>query len=79
MNLAIILLSLLPSIALAQKPATTAAKTMKINFEDELVQGSQKKPDIEALTTPGGQKFGKLIKLRQNFLVEMEEAAPNSR
>ena len=50
-------------------------KTTSINFEDELIEGEAKKPELLYLLQKKQFNFKKLIKLRQNFLPEMERTA----
>lgn len=76
----IVMMLLLPSVSLAQKskPATSS-KTVKVDFEDELIQGKEKKPDLMLLNTQSGVKFEKLIKLRENFMAELKKSAADAR
>ncbi len=46
-------------------------KTTSINFEDELVEGEVKKPELLYLLQKKQFNFKRLIKLRENFLPEM--------
>lgn len=50
-------------------------KTTTINFEDELIQGEVKKPDLLYLLQKKQFNFKRLIKLRENFLPEMGRTA----
>ena len=46
-----------------------------INFEDELVQGEAKKPELLYLLQKKQFNFKRLIRLRENFLPEMRRTA----
>ena len=63
--------------ALAQAPARPAGKTKRttVDFEDQLVQGEVKKPELFYLLQKKQFNFGKLIKLRENFIPEMEKTS----
>lgn len=63
------------------KAATTktsksgAKKETSINFEDELVEGELKKPELFYLLQKKQFNFKRLIKLREDFLPEMRRDA----
>jgi hypothetical protein len=46
-------------------------KTTSINFEDELIEGEVKKPELLYLLQKKQFNFKRLIKLRENFIPEM--------
>jgi hypothetical protein len=50
-------------------------KTTSINFEDELVEGEVKKPELLYLLQKKQFNFKRLIKLRENFLPEMNRTS----
>lgn len=50
-------------------------RTTSINFEDELIQGEVKKPELLYLLQQKSFNYSKLIKLRKNFLPEMRRTA----
>lgn len=50
-------------------------KTTAINFEDELIQGEVKKPELLYLLQKKQFNFKRLIKLRENFLPEMNRTS----
>lgn len=50
-------------------------KSTTINFEDELIEGEVKKPELLYLLQKKQFNFKKLIKLRENFLPEMQRTA----
>lgn len=56
-----------------EKPAggEKAKKKTSIDFEDELVEGEVKKPELFYLLQKKQFNFKRLIKLRENFLPEM--------
>lgn len=50
-------------------------KTTSINFEDELIEGDVKKPELLYLLQKKQFNFKRLIKLRKNFIPEMERTS----
>ena len=50
-------------------------RTTSINFEDELIEGEVKKPELLYLLQKKQFNFKRLIKLRENFLPEMGRTA----
>lgn len=63
-------------IVWAQESAPASNKKVKerratISFEDELVEGGTQKPELFYLFQKKNFNYGKLIKLRENFLPEM--------
>jgi hypothetical protein len=50
-------------------------KRATVDFEDQLVQGEVKKPELFYLLQKKQFNFGKLIKLRENFIPEMQQTA----
>jgi hypothetical protein len=57
----------------AQKEA--AKKKTAVNFEDQLIQGELNKPDFFYFLQKKQFNFGRLIKLRENFLIEMKKTS----
>lgn len=55
--------------------AQDAKKKTAINFEDQLVEGELKKPELFYLLQKKQINFGRLIRLRENFLPEMRRSA----
>ncbi|WP_413612312.1 hypothetical protein [Bdellovibrio sp. HCB-110] len=47
-------------------------KRVKISFDDELIKGSTAKPDVSNLDTKKDFNYKKLIRVRENFVNEME-------
>jgi hypothetical protein len=74
---------LISTVSFAQQPAVNtkaatsggAKKTTDINFEDELIEGEVKKPELMYLLQKKQFNFKRLIKLRENFLPEMNRAS----
>ena len=69
-----------------QPPGSPAAKTSPggkkrtdIDFEDELVEGELKKPELFYLLQKKQFNFKRLIKLREDFLPEMRRDADEVR
>ena len=60
--------------ALAQAPGKPGKRTT-VDFEDQLVQGEVKKPELFYLLQKKQFNFGKLIKLRENFIPEMDKTS----
>ena len=54
-------------------------KQTNINFEDELVEGELKKPELFYLLQKKQFNFKRLIKLREDFLPEMRRDADEIR
>jgi hypothetical protein len=61
--------------ALAQSNTSKGTKRTNVDFEDQLVQGEVKKPELFYLLQKKQFNFGKLIKLRENFIPEMTKTA----
>ena len=54
-------------------PAASSSKERRatLNFEDELVEGATQKPELFYLFQKKNFNYGRLIKLRENFIPEM--------
>jgi len=50
-------------------------KRTNVDFEDQLIQGDVQKPELFYLLQKKQFNFGKLIKLRENFIPEMSKTA----
>lgn len=61
------------SIGSAQSGPSSTGKRTSLNFEDELVEGSTNKPELFYLFQKKNFNYGKLIKLRENFIPEMRK------
>ena len=74
---AVVLALMWPFAASAQDNARAGGdkKTTSINFEDELIEGEVKKPELLYLLQKKQFNFKRLIKLRENFLPEMSRTA----
>ena len=69
--------SFVPSLAFAQKGDDK--KRTSIDFEDELIQGDVKKPELFYLLQKKQFNFKRLIKLRTDFLPEMRRSSEEIR
>lgn len=61
-----------------EKPAITSANTrkarsVKIKFDDELINGSATTPDVNSINAKNELYYKKLIRVRENFIKEMED------
>lgn len=63
------------SSSFAKEEADKDKKRTSINFEDELIEGEVKKPELFYLLQKKQFNFKRLIKLRENFLPEMRRTA----
>lgn len=54
---------------------TKGDKKQSLNFEDELIEGTSQKPDLFYIFQKNNIKFKKLVKLRENFLPEMNRSS----
>jgi hypothetical protein len=54
-----------------------ATKTEIINFEDELVEGQNAKPELFYLLQQKNFNYKRLIKLRENFIPESRRSFEN--
>ena len=70
----VVTLMLFASTVFAQSKKS-GKRTTAINFEDELIEGEVKKPELMYLLQKKQFNFKRLIKLRKNFLPEMERTA----
>jgi len=71
--------ALLISFLVFSAPAFAGNEVKKIDMEDELIEGSVKNPDLIHIMESKGRRFGRLIKLRENFNREMEKSAKSVR
>lgn len=69
----ILLLSVLGSFAIFAQEKKM--KRTNVDFEDQLIQGEVNKPELFYLLQKKQFNFGKLIKLRENFVPEMTKTA----
>jgi hypothetical protein len=63
----------------SEKSGGGEKKKTKIDFEDELVEGELKKPELFYLLQKKQFNFKRLIKLREGFLPEMRRDADEVR
>lgn len=56
-------------MAQAEEPA--AKKQNVMNFEEELIEGEKKSPDLQHVLTQKSRNFNKLVRMRENFSKEM--------
>ncbi|MBK9323872.1 MAG: hypothetical protein IPM97_13185 [Bdellovibrionaceae bacterium] len=61
--------------ASAARPKAKSTRTQKLNFEDELVEGSTQKPELFYLFQKKNFNYKRLIKLRENFKPEMRKTS----
>lgn len=63
------------SLSFAQNGEKSASpvheRRATLNFEDELVEGATQKPELFYLFQKKNFNYGRLIKLRENFIPEM--------
>jgi hypothetical protein len=58
---------------------TTQYKKFNVKFDDELVKGAAEKPETEFLFQKGDFNFKKLIRLRENFIPEVQKGKDDMR
>lgn len=75
------MIGLVSPFAHAQQPTKTEKDKRKtsIDFEDELIQGEVKKPELFYLLQKKQFNFKRLIKLREDFLPEMRRTSEDIR
>ena len=66
-----IFLIILPNISLS-KPENNSTKTKFYNFDDLLINGEYKKPQILYTDSRQKVKFEKLLKLKKNLLLNLK-------
>lgn len=76
---ALVLLAFAAEVGLAQAKAEKSKKQTSIDFEDELIQGEVKKPELFYLLQKKQFNFKRLIKLREDFLPEMRRTSEDIR
>lgn len=52
--------------------ANKKTKKVQVSFDDELVKGATEKPDLSNMNTKTDFNYKKLIRVRENFVNEME-------
>jgi hypothetical protein len=78
-RLVISVLFLLPFFGVVTKAKAEEKRKATIDFEDELVEGELKKPELFYLLQKKQFNYKRLIKLRENFLPEMRRDAEEMR
>lgn len=59
--------------ASADAKKSSAPRTTVLSFEDELIQGDVSSPDLFVILKNKNLNFGRLLKLRENFIPEMRQ------
>lgn len=57
----------------AEKKASSKETTLKMQFDDELVKGSQASPEVEYIFSRSAFNYKKMIRLRENFIPEVDK------
>lgn len=57
----------------AQSKADDDRRTTVLSFEDELIQGDVSSPDLFMILKNKNINFGRLLKLRKDFIPEMRQ------
>ncbi len=73
-----LVIMLIPFWAFAQGTGASNSQSERratINFEDELVEGATNKPELFYLFQKKNFNYGRLIKLRENFIPEMRRTS----
>ena len=85
LNMVVFLLTLLAgfvgllSLGLWSSESLAQKKKAEIDFEDELIEGEVKKPELFYLLQKKQFNFKRLIKLRNDFIPEMERTSEELR
>lgn len=58
---------------------TKQYKKLNVSFENEMVKGAAEKPEMEYLFQRGDVNFKKLIRLRENFIPEVQKGKDDMR
>lgn len=62
-----------------QSVDTNQYKKVNVKFDDEMVKGAAEKPEVEYLFQRGDVNFKKLIRLRENFIPEVQKGKDDMR
>jgi hypothetical protein len=62
-----------------QSVDTSQYKKFNVKFDDEMVKGAAEKPEVEYLFQRGDVNFKKLIRLRENFIPEVQKGKDDMR
>lgn len=60
-------------LAFAQNKSQGDPKKTVLSFEDELIQGDVSSPDLFVILKNKNINFGRLLKLRKDFIPEMKQ------
>jgi hypothetical protein len=71
----LLFITLFVGIFSTTKSFAQAKKRTNINFEDQLIRGEVQKPELFYIMQKKQFNFGRLIKLRENFLPEMRKTS----
>ncbi|PIU00121.1 MAG: hypothetical protein COT74_06680 [Bdellovibrionales bacterium CG10_big_fil_rev_8_21_14_0_10_45_34] len=75
----LLLLSIIQLGVAVVNAETVDKKRTQINFEDQLVEGELRKPELFYLLQRKQIDFGRMIKMRDNFLPEMRRYSDDLR
>jgi hypothetical protein len=78
-NRVTILIAMATLVAIGFRSEAEEKKKATIDFEDELVEGELKNPELFYLLQKKQFNYKRLIKLRENFLPEMRRDAEDMR
>jgi hypothetical protein len=62
-----------------QSVDTSQYKKFNVKFDDEMVKGGVEKPEVEYLFQKADVNFKKLIRLRENFIPEVQKGKDDMR
>ncbi len=62
-----------------QSHDSKSIKKINVKFDDEMVKGGSDKPDLEILMQRSNGNFKKLIRLRENFIPEIQKGKDDLR
>lgn len=60
-------------VSYGQVNLKSSQRTTKLDFEDELIEGNVSSPDLLFILKSKNANYGKLLKLRDHFLPEINE------
>ena len=69
----LVLISSLFAFVQTSHAQSQTARTTRLNFEDELIQGDVSSPDLLFILKSKNANYGKLLKLRDHFLPEIND------
>lgn len=62
-----------------QSVDTSQYKKFNVKFDDEMIRGAAEKPELEYLFQKSDVNFKKLIRLRENFIPEVQKGKDDMR